>query len=64
MTIGEGFDAVLAAARLGEDWAWEAIFRDLSGPVTGYLRGRGCSEPEDAANEAFLQISQRIRTVP
>ena len=62
MTIGEGFAAVLAAARLGEEWAWEAIYRDLAGPVTGYLRGRGAAEPEDAASETFLQVTQGIRS--
>ena len=62
VTIGEGFASVLAAARHGEDWAWEAIYRDLAGPVTGYLRGRGAAEPEDLASETFLQVSQRIGT--
>ena len=62
MTIGHGFEAVLVAARQGEEWAWEAIYRDLAGPVTGYLRGRGAAEPEDAASETFLQVSQGIST--
>lgn len=62
VTIGDDFDAVLAAARLGEQWAWAVIYRDLAGPVTGYLRGRGAAEPDDAANETFLQVAQAITT--
>jgi len=62
VTIGAGFDDVLRAAQRGEEWAWEAIYRDLAGPITGYITGRGASEPEDAANETFLQIAQGIRT--
>lgn len=62
MTIGDAFASVLVAARQGEDWAWGVIYRDLSGQVTGYLRGRGATEPEEAANETFFQASQRIAT--
>jgi len=60
MTIGENFAAVLAAAQQGEEWAWDLIYRDLSGPVTGYLWGRGASDPEDAASETFLQVARRL----
>ena len=60
MTIGAGFDAVLAAAKQGQEWAWEELYRDLSGPIHGYLRGRGAADPEDAASETFLHVSQRI----
>lgn len=62
VTIGEGFASVLAAARIGEEWAWAEIYRDLAGSVRGYLKGRGCLEPDDAASETFLQVSQRIGT--
>jgi RNA polymerase sigma-70 factor, ECF subfamily len=60
VTIGEDFAAVLAAARLGEQWAWAVIYRDLAGPVTGYLRGRGAVEPDDAASETFLQVARGL----
>lgn len=60
MTLGEPFAAVLAAARLGEEWAWAAIYRDLVGPVTGYLASRGAAEPEDLASEAFLQVARGL----
>lgn len=56
------FDEVLAAARSGEEWAWASIYRDLAGPVTGYLASRGASDPEDLASETFLQIARNIHT--
>jgi RNA polymerase sigma-70 factor (ECF subfamily) len=62
MSIGEGFSAVLAAARLGEEWAWDELYRDLAPSVIGYLRGRGASEPEDAASETFLQVAQGLHS--
>ena len=60
--FGEGFDSALAAAKTGEEWAWAALYRHLSGPVTGYLRGHGALEPEDLASETFLQVAKGIHT--
>ncbi len=56
MALGSPFDAVLAAARAGADWAWEAIYHELSPAVLGYLRARGALEPEDLVGEVFLQV--------
>jgi RNA polymerase sigma-70 factor (ECF subfamily) len=52
----DDFRSVLAAARMGEEAAWERIYRSLAGSVIGYLRARGAADPEDLAGEAFLQI--------
>ncbi|MFP5359844.1 MAG: RNA polymerase sigma factor [Actinomycetes bacterium] len=60
MTLGHGFESVLAAARAGEQWAWSAIYRDLAGPVRGYLAGRGSPEPEDEAAETFFHVAKGI----
>jgi RNA polymerase sigma factor (sigma-70 family) len=57
----EGFDSVLTAARAGADWAWERIYADLAGAVTGYLRVHGAADPEDVAGEVFLQV---VRDLP
>lgn len=62
MALGEAFPSVLAAAKTGADWAWAEIFRDLAGPVTGYLTTRGGSEPEDLVSETFLQAARGIHT--
>ena len=60
MPLGADFSRVLAAAKTGADWAWTAIYRDLAGPVTGYLAARGAAEPEDLASEAFLQAARDV----
>jgi RNA polymerase sigma factor (sigma-70 family) len=58
--IGDTFEATLRAAKSGMDWAWAALYRELAGPITGYLASRGASEPEDLASETFLQVSRNI----
>ena len=56
MAIGERFAVTLAAAQRGERAAIEAIYRDLSPYVLGYLRGRGCPDADDVAAESFVQL--------
>lgn len=63
MTFGEAaFESILAACKSGAEWAWAAVYRDLAGPVTGYLAGRGSAEPEDTASEVFLKVARNIET--
>jgi RNA polymerase sigma factor (sigma-70 family) len=52
----DDFPQVLAAARLGAEWAWTALYRDLAPSVRGYLRFRGSAEPDDLLGEVFLQL--------
>jgi RNA polymerase sigma-70 factor (ECF subfamily) len=54
--FGEDFPQVLAAARLGAEWAWSALYRDLVPSVRGYVRARGAAEPDDVVGEVFLQV--------
>lgn len=54
------FAGKLEAAKSGEDWAWGQIYSDLAGPVTGYLRSRGASDPDDLAAEVFFQVARDI----
>jgi len=61
MTMGVAFASVLAAAKTGADWAWAEIYRDLAGPITGYLTSRGGVEPDDLVSETFLQAARGIR---
>lgn len=56
MNLGESFTSALMASRLGEEWAWHAIYRDHAPAVRGYLRGRGASDPDDLLGEVFLQV--------
>lgn len=63
MSIGEeAFESILAAAKAGADWAWAALYRELAGPVTGYLASRGAAEPEDVASEVFLKVASGIHS--
>ena len=56
MPLGDDFPQVIAAARLGAEWAWTALYRDLAPSVRGYLRARGATEPDDLLGEVFLQL--------
>jgi RNA polymerase sigma factor (sigma-70 family) len=58
---GESFAGVLGAARAGEDWAWEAIYRDLCPAVLGYLRAQSVPEPDDLSAEVFLHVVRDLR---
>ena len=60
MSLGEVFPQILQAARLGEEWAWRALYEDLAPAVLGYLRARGAPEPEDLTGEVFLHL---VRTL-
>lgn len=56
----EAFESVLAAAQAGADWAWASLYRDLAGPVRGYLASRGAHEPDDVTSEVFLKVAGAI----
>lgn len=60
VALGTNFESVLQAARLGADWAWTAIYRDLAPDVLRYVRVQGASEPEDVLGEAFLSVVRRL----
>lgn len=62
MTIGPNFESVLQAARVGADWAWSAIYRDLSPSVLRYLHARGAKDPEDVLGEVFVSIVRSLDT--
>jgi RNA polymerase sigma-70 factor (ECF subfamily) len=53
-------DDLVAAARAGEGWAFERLWIELAGPVSGYLRARGVHEVEDATSEVFLAAFKGI----
>jgi RNA polymerase sigma-70 factor (ECF subfamily) len=62
MSLGPNFETVLQAARLGADWAWTQIYRDLSPSVLRYLRAHGAREPEDLLGEVFLSVVRALPT--
>ena len=60
VTMGHTFDDVLAAAKLGADWAWVILYAEVSGPVMGFFRCRGVSDPEEAAGDIFFELARTI----
>lgn len=62
MALGEAFDEVLAAAQAGGAWAFARLYEDLAGVVTGYLRLRGASDPDEVASETFLAVFRGLDT--
>jgi RNA polymerase sigma factor (sigma-70 family) len=55
-------DAALEAARAGQAWGYDALFRTLGAAVGGYLRGRGVRDPDDVANAVFLRAFRALHT--
>lgn len=60
MPSEQDFQTLLAAARLGADWAWTVIYRDYSSAVLRYLKGQGAPDPEDLLGEVFLQMVRNL----
>jgi RNA polymerase sigma-70 factor (ECF subfamily) len=55
MGIGEGFDGVLEAARVGAEWAWRALYRDTAPELLRYARASRVADPEDVVGDTFLR---------
>ncbi|MGH2756708.1 MAG: RNA polymerase sigma factor, partial [Actinomycetota bacterium] len=54
------FERTLLAARAGQEWAWNKLYRELAPRVRGYLRARGATEADDLTGEVFLQVVRDI----
>lgn len=53
---------LIEAAKNGVESAWEEIYTELAGPVTGYLRSRGATDPEDLSSEVFYLVARNIHS--
>lgn len=58
--MADPFAELLQAAKVGEPWAWERIYRTYAPPVIGYLALRGAAEPEDLASETLYHVARSI----
>lgn len=58
--LGDSFDTVLSAAQTGAGWALGRLWQTYAGPVTGYLRLQGASDPDDLTSEVFLGAFRSI----
>jgi RNA polymerase sigma factor (sigma-70 family) len=56
------FPQTLEAARTGEEWALEALYRRLAPAVLRYLRMQGATEPEDLTSEVFVGMVRNLQT--
>lgn len=56
----ERFIALLAAARQGDEAAWQELYGGLAPVVLGYLRANAAPDPEDVLSEVFLQVARDI----
>jgi RNA polymerase sigma factor (sigma-70 family) len=54
MTLGPGFEQVLAAARQGAGWAFTRLYEGLAPSVAGYARAQGAADPDELTSEVFL----------
>lgn len=50
-----GFAERLDAARHGEGWAFDELYRAWNGPVSGFVRARGVSDVDGVVNDVFLR---------
>ncbi len=55
-----GFDGLLAAAKRGEDAAWNVLIGSVAGQLLGYARSKGAVDPEDLVGDLFLRIAKKI----
>jgi RNA polymerase sigma-70 factor (ECF subfamily) len=56
------FATLLAGAKAGDQRSWVRIYEGLAPRLRGYLRSRGCAEPDDAVGEVFLHLARGIAT--
>jgi len=49
-------------ARRGEAWALTEIWQQFAPAVTGYLRGRGATEPDDLTSDVFVAVFEKLRS--
>lgn len=54
-------DEAIAAARRGDSWALEAMYRTYAPQVLGYLRGHRVPDPEDVTGDVFVSV---VRNLP
>lgn len=50
----------LAAARLGQGWAFEGIYAALAGAVRRFLAAQGAPDPEATTQEVFLRVFRSL----
>ena len=57
---GDEFAEALAAAQVGEEWGFAALYRDFAPAVLGFLRGRVGADAEDVASAVWLEVARSV----
>ena len=60
MALGESFDGVLEAARVGAEWAWRALYSETAPALLRYARASQAPDPEDVVGDAFLRVVSHL----
>jgi DNA-directed RNA polymerase specialized sigma24 family protein len=60
MEAAPEFDAVLAGAQAGAEWAVTLLYRDLNPRLLGYLTAREPRAADDLAAEVWLAVAQQL----
>lgn len=51
---------LVTGASLGEEWAWNALHRDLSPALRGYVVGCGVADPDAVVGEALVRLARDL----
>jgi RNA polymerase sigma-70 factor, ECF subfamily len=57
---GDDFAQVLAAARLGEEWALVSLYRDVHPALLRYLRSGAGVDGEDLASDVWIEVARSL----
>lgn len=60
MTIGPDFDAILAAAQTGAEWAVAVLYRDINPRLLRYVRAKAPEVAEDLVAEVWLAAARQL----
>ncbi|MGH9187592.1 MAG: RNA polymerase sigma factor [Acidimicrobiales bacterium] len=52
---------VVTAARAGEQWAGEELYRRYAGPVAAYLRSQGVDDVAGVTNDVFVRVLRDVQ---
>lgn len=60
MGVGEQFDSVLDAAKVGAEWAFAVLYRDLNPRLLRYFKAQAPAVAEDLASETWLAAARQL----
>lgn len=61
-SLGDQFQAILAAAQDGGEWAVATLYRWLHPALISFLRGRAGDDADDVASETWLAVARGLTT--